>query len=85
MDSLDHFMDRLAVQYISALVFHHDDKYSLRSFTIRCAAPIDVYRTMWHAASGLFAVRLLVRHIKYAPRKPIRDENGSGGGLEIDG
>ncbi len=56
MDSLDHFMDWLAVQYISALnIIHYmHDKYSYEA-SLMALHDRDVYRTMACGIAGLSA------------------------------
>ena len=70
MESLDHFMDWLAVQYISALnIIHYmHDKYSYEA-SLMALHDRDVYRTMACGMAG----------------KPIRDENGLAIDFEIEG
>ena len=86
MDSLDHFMDWLAVQYISALnIIHYmHDKYSYEA-SLMALHDRDVYRTMACGIAGLSVVADSLSAIKYARVKPIRDENGLAVDFEIDG
>ncbi|EPW5338917.1 2-ketobutyrate formate-lyase/pyruvate formate-lyase [Escherichia coli] len=86
MDSLDHFMDWLAVQYISALnIIHYmHDKYSYEA-SLMALHDRDVYRTMACGIAGLSVVTDSLSAIKYARVKPIRDENGLAVDFEIDG
>ncbi|EEV4485792.1 2-ketobutyrate formate-lyase/pyruvate formate-lyase [Escherichia coli] len=86
MDSLDHFMDWLAVQYISALnIIHYmHDKYSYE-VSLMALHDRDVYRTMACGIAGLSVATDSLSAIKYARVKPIRDENGLAVDFEIDG
>ncbi|EFW2066237.1 2-ketobutyrate formate-lyase/pyruvate formate-lyase [Shigella flexneri] len=86
MDSLDHFMDWLAVQYISALnIIHYmHDKYSYEA-SLMALHDRDVYRTMACGIAGLSVAMDSLSAIKYARVKPIRDENGLAVDFEIDG
>ncbi|EMK7490254.1 2-ketobutyrate formate-lyase/pyruvate formate-lyase [Escherichia coli] len=86
MDSLDHFMDWLAVQYISALnIIHYmHDKYSYEA-SLMALHDRDVYRTMACGIAGLSVATDSLSVIKYARVKPIRDENGLAVDFEIDG
>ena len=86
MDSLDHFMDWLAVQYISALnIIHYmHDKNSYEA-SLMALHDRDVYRTMACGIAGLSVATDSLSAIKYARVKPIRDENGLAVDFEIDG
>ncbi|HGT5816208.1 TPA: 2-ketobutyrate formate-lyase/pyruvate formate-lyase [Escherichia coli] len=86
MDSLDHFMDWLAVQYISALnIIHYmHDKYSYEA-SLMALHDRDVYHTMACGIAGLSVATDSLSAIKYARVKPIRDENGLAVDFEIDG
>ena len=86
MESLDHFMDWLAVQYISALnIIHYmHDKYSYEA-SLMALHDRDVYRTMACGIAGLSVATDSLSAIKYARVKPIRDENGLAVDFEIDG
>ncbi|MEG1787066.1 MAG: formate C-acetyltransferase [Citrobacter sp.] len=86
MESLDHFMDWLAVQYISALnVIHYmHDKYSYEA-SLMALHDRDVYRTMACGMAGLSVAADSLSAIKYARVKPIRDENGLAVDFEIEG
>ncbi|KUH31776.1 pyruvate formate-lyase [Escherichia coli] len=86
MDSLDHFMDWLAVQYISALnIIHYmHDKYSYEA-SLMALHDRDFYRTMACGIAGLSVATDSLSAIKYARVKPIRDENGLAVDFEIDG
>ena len=67
MDSLDHFMDWLAVQYISALnIIHYmHDKYSYEA-SLMALHDRDVYRTMACGIAGLSVATDSLSAIKYA-------------------
>ena len=86
MESLDHFMDWLAVQYISALnIIHYmHDKYSYEA-SLMALHDRDVYRTMACGMAGLSVAADSLSAIKYARVKPIRDENGLAVDFEIEG
>ncbi|EMN0394920.1 MULTISPECIES: formate C-acetyltransferase [Citrobacter] len=86
MESLDHFMDWLAVQYISALnIIHYmHDKYSYEA-SLMALHDRDVYRTMACGIAGLSVAADSLSAIKYARVKPIRDENGLAIDFEIEG
>ncbi|HBB3633692.1 TPA: 2-ketobutyrate formate-lyase/pyruvate formate-lyase [Escherichia coli] len=86
MDSLDNFMDWLAVQYISALnIIHYmHDKYSYEA-SLMALHDRDVYRTMACGIAGLSVATDSLSAIKYTRVKPIRDENGLAVDFEIDG
>ena len=86
MESLDHFMDWLAVQYISALnIIHYmHDKYSYEASLV-ALHDRDVYRTMACGIAGLSVAADSLSAIKYARVKPIRDENGLAIDFEIEG
>ena len=86
MESLDHFMDWLAVQYISALnIIHYmHDKYSYEA-SLMARHDRDVYRTMACGMAGLSVAADSLSAIKYARVKPIRDENGLAVDFEIEG
>src|SRR5574344_2297951 len=86
MDSLDHFMDWLAVQYISALnIIHYmHDKYSYEA-SLMALHDRDVYRTMACGIAGLSVTADSLSAIKYAKVKPVRDEDGLAVDFEIEG
>ncbi|MCS1420763.1 formate C-acetyltransferase [Citrobacter portucalensis] len=86
MESLDHFMDWLAVQYISALnIIHYmHDKYSYEA-SLMALHDRDVHRTMACGMAGLSVAADSLSAIKYARVKPIRDENGLAVDFEIEG
>lgn len=86
MESLDHFMDWLAVQYISALnIIHYmHDKYSYEA-SLMALHDHDVYRTMACGIAGLSVAADSLSAIRYAQVKPIRDENGLAIDFAIEG
>ncbi|EHW1827859.1 formate C-acetyltransferase [Salmonella enterica subsp. arizonae serovar 40:z36:-] len=86
IESLDHFMDWLAVQYISALnIIHYmHDKYSYEA-SLMALHDRDVYRTMACGIAGLSVAADSLSAIKYARVKPIRDENGLAIDFAIEG
>ncbi|WP_436858974.1 formate C-acetyltransferase [Citrobacter tructae] len=86
MDSLDHFMDWLAVQYISALnIIHYmHDKYSYEA-SLMALHDRDVYRTMACGIAGLSVAADSLSAIKYAQVKPVRDHNGLAVDFVIEG
>lgn len=86
IQSLDHFMDWLATQYISALnVIHYmHDKYSYEA-SLMALHDRDVYRTMACGIAGLSVAADSLSAIKHARVKPIRDENGLAIDFEIEG
>ncbi|WP_407284602.1 formate C-acetyltransferase [Raoultella ornithinolytica] len=86
MDSLDHFMDWLAVQYISALnIIHYmHDKYSYEA-SLMALHDRDVYRTMACGIAGLSVATDSLSAIKYAKVKPVRDHTGLAVDFVIEG
>ncbi|HBJ6432142.1 pyruvate formate-lyase [Salmonella enterica subsp. enterica serovar Veneziana] len=86
MESLDHFMDWLAVQYISALnIIHYmHDKYSYEA-SLMALHDRDVYRTMACGIAGLSVAADSLSAIRYAQVKLIRDENGLAIDFAIEG
>ena len=86
MDSLDHFMDWLAVQYISALnIIHYmHDKYSYEA-SLMALHDRDVYRTMACGIAGLAVATDSLSAIKYAKVKPVRDHTGLAVDFVIEG
>ncbi|AYY73975.1 formate C-acetyltransferase [Citrobacter koseri] len=86
MESLDHFMDWLAVQYISALnIIHYmHDKYSYEA-SLMALHDRDVYRTMACGIAGLSVAADSLSAIKYAKVKPVRDHNGLAVDFVIEG
>ena len=86
MASLDHFMDWLAGQYISALnIIHYmHDKYSYEA-SLMALHDRDVYRTMACGIAGLSVAADSLSAIKHAKVKPIRDDSGLAIDFEIEG
>ena len=74
---MDHFMDWLAKQYVTALnIIHYmHDKYSYEA-SLMALHDRDVYRTMACGIAGLSVAADSLSAIKYAKVSPIRDENG---------
>jgi formate C-acetyltransferase len=86
MGSLDHFMDWLATQYITALNLIHymHDKYSYEA-SLMALHDRDVYRTMACGIAGLSVAVDSLSAIKYATVKPVRDQNGLAVDFVIEG
>ena len=86
MDRLDHFMDWLATQYVTALNIIHfmHDKYSYEAIQM-ALHDRDVIRTMACGIAGLSVTADSLSAIKYAKVKPIRDEDGLAIDFEIEG
>ncbi|GAB1439234.1 formate C-acetyltransferase [Providencia sp.] len=86
MDKMDHFMDWLATQYVTALNCIHfmHDKYSYEA-SLMALHDRDVYRTMACGIAGLSVAADSLSAIKYAKVKPIRDEDGIAIDFEIEG
>ncbi|MBI6529945.1 formate C-acetyltransferase [Proteus vulgaris] len=86
MNQMDHFMDWLATQYVTALnVIHYmHDKYSYEA-ALMALHDRDVYRTMACGIAGLSVAADSLSAIKYAKVSPIRDENGLAIDFKIDG
>ncbi|MFU9076053.1 formate C-acetyltransferase [Proteus columbae] len=86
MNKMDHFMDWLATQYVTALnVIHYmHDKYSYEA-ALMALHDRDVYRTMACGIAGLSVAADSLSAIKYAKVSPIRDENGLAVDFKIDG
>ena len=86
MESLDHFMDWLAKQYVTALnIIHYmHDKYSYEA-SLMALHDRDVIRTMACGIAGLSVAADSLSAIKYAKVKPIRDEDGLAVDFEIEG
>lgn len=86
MNSLDHFMDWLASQYITALNLIHymHDKYSYEA-SLMALHDRDIYRTMACGIAGLSVAVDSLSAIKYAVVKPIRDHNGLAIDFMIEG
>ena len=86
MERMDHFMDWLAKQYITALnIIHYmHDKYSYEA-SLMALHDRDVIRTMACGIAGLSVAADSLSAIKYAKVKPIRDEDGLAIDFEIEG
>ncbi|EKT58399.1 formate C-acetyltransferase [Providencia sneebia] len=86
MDRMDHFMDWLATQYVTALnIIHYmHDKYSYEA-ALMALHDRDVYRTMACGIAGLSVAADSLSAIKYAKVKPVRDEDGIAVDFEIEG
>jgi len=86
MDRLDHFMDWLATQYVTALnIIHYmHDKYSYEAIQM-ALHDRDVIRTMACGIAGLSVCADSLSAIKYAKVKPVRDEDGLAIDFEIEG
>ncbi|AZL85150.1 MULTISPECIES: formate C-acetyltransferase [Aliivibrio] len=86
MDRLDHFMDWLATQYVTALnsIHYMHDKYSYEA-SLMALHDRDVRRTMACGIAGLSVAADSLSAIKYATVKPIRDENGIAIDFDIEG
>lgn len=86
MDRMDHFMDWLAKQYVTALnIIHYmHDKYSYEA-SLMALHDRDVFRTMACGIAGLSVAADSLSAIKYAKVKPIRDEDGLAIDFDIEG
>ena len=86
MDRLDHFMDWLAKQYVTALnsIHYMHDKYSYEA-SLMALHDRDVRRTMACGIAGLSVAADSLSAIKFAKVKPIRDEDGIAIDFEIEG
>ncbi|WP_282597357.1 pyruvate formate lyase family protein, partial [Vibrio crassostreae] len=86
MDRLDHFMDWLAKQYVTALnsIHYMHDKYSYEA-SLMALHDRDVRRTMACGIAGLSVAADSLSAIKFATVKPIRDEDGIATDFEIEG
>ncbi|MDC9588451.1 formate C-acetyltransferase [Xenorhabdus sp. XENO-10] len=86
MDRMDHFMDWLAKQYVTALnIIHYmHDKYSYEA-SLMALHDRDVYRTMACGIAGLSVAADSLSAIKYAKVSPIRDEDGLAIDFNIEG
>ena len=75
MNRMDHFMDWLATQYVTALNIIHfmHDKYSYEA-ALMAFHDRDVYRTMACGIAGLSVAADSLSAIKYAKVKPIRGD-----------
>ena len=86
MARLDHFMDWLAKQYVTALNIIHfmHDKYSYEA-ALMALHDRGVYRTMACGIAGLSVAADSLSAIKYAKVKPVRDEDGLAIDFDIEG
>ncbi|MBD1226552.1 formate C-acetyltransferase [Xenorhabdus griffiniae] len=86
MARMDHFMDWLAKQYVTALnIIHYmHDKYSYEA-SLMALHDRDVYRTMACGIAGLSVAADSLSAIKYAKVSPIRDEDGLAIDFNIEG
>ncbi|MDC9593839.1 formate C-acetyltransferase [Xenorhabdus sp. IM139775] len=86
MDRMDHFMDWLAKQYVTALnIIHYmHDKYSYEA-SLMALHDRDVLRTMACGIAGLSVAADSLSAIKYAKVSPIRDEDGLAVDFNIEG
>jgi formate C-acetyltransferase len=86
MGRLDHFMDWLAKQYVTALnsIHYMHDKYSYEA-SLMALHDRDVRRTMACGIAGLSVAADSLSAIKFATVKPIRDENGIATDFDIEG
>ena len=75
MERMDHFMDWLATQYVTALNIIHfmHDKYAYEA-ALMAFHDRDVYRTMACGIAGLSVAADSLAAIKYATVKPIRGD-----------
>ncbi|TCL03815.1 formate C-acetyltransferase [Sodalis ligni] len=86
LNSMDHFMDWLAKQYVTALnIIHYmHDKYSYEA-SLMALHDRDVYRTMACGIAGLSVAADSLSAIKYAKVKPVRDADGMAVDFDIEG
>ncbi|MCE0488623.1 formate C-acetyltransferase [Pantoea sp. Mb-10] len=86
MERLDHFMDWLAKQYVTALnIIHYmHDKYSYEA-ALMALHDRDVYRTMACGIAGLSVAADSLSAIKYAKVRPVRDADGLAIDFAIEG
>ncbi|WP_413723787.1 formate C-acetyltransferase [Sodalis sp. RH16] len=86
LNSMDHFMDWLAKQYVTALnIIHYmHDKYSYEA-SLMALHDRDVYRTMACGIAGLSVAADSLSAIKYAKVKPVRDAEGMAVDFDIEG
>ncbi|CAO97194.1 Formate acetyltransferase 1 [Erwinia tasmaniensis Et1/99] len=86
MERMDHFMDWLAKQYVTALnIIHYmHDKYSYEA-ALMALHDRDVYRTMACGIAGLSVAADSLSAIKYARVSTIRDEDGLAVDFNIEG
>ncbi|WP_446469467.1 formate C-acetyltransferase [Xenorhabdus stockiae] len=85
-ERMDHFMDWLAKQYVTALnIIHYmHDKYSYEA-SLMALHDRDVHRTMACGIAGLSVAADSLSAIKYAKVTPIRDEDGLAVDFKIEG
>lgn len=85
-DKMDHFMDWLAKQYITALNAIHfmHDKYSYEA-SLMALHDLHVKRTMACGIAGLSVAADSLSAIKYAKVTPVRDEDGLAIDFNIEG
>ncbi|MDP5255095.1 MULTISPECIES: formate C-acetyltransferase [unclassified Vibrio] len=85
-DKMDHFMDWLAKQYVTALnaIHYMHDKYSYEA-SLMALHDLNVKRTMACGIAGLSVAADSLSAIKYAKVTPIRDEDGIAVDFKIDG
>ena len=86
MARMDHFMDWLAKQYVTALnIIHYmHDKYSYEA-ALMALHDRDVYRTMACGIAGLSVAADSLSAIKYAKVTTIRDEDGPAIDFKVEG
>ncbi|WP_153446877.1 formate C-acetyltransferase [Vibrio algicola] len=85
-EKMDHFMDWLATQYVTALnsIHYMHDKYSYEA-SLMALHDRDVRRTMACGIAGLSVAADSLSAIKYAKVTPIRDEDGLALDFNIEG
>ncbi|MEZ9303939.1 formate C-acetyltransferase [Vibrio breoganii] len=85
-DKMDHFMDWLATQYVTALnaIHYSHDKYSYEA-ALMALHDRDVARTMACGIAGLSVAADSLAAIKYAKVSPVRDEDGIAIDFNIEG
>jgi formate C-acetyltransferase len=86
LSRVDHFMDWLATQYVTALnIIHYmHDKYAYEAIQM-ALHDRDVVRTMACGIAGLSIAADSLSAIKYAKVKAVRDEDGIAQSFDIDG
>ncbi|MER2981260.1 formate C-acetyltransferase [Serratia bockelmannii] len=86
MARMDHFMDWLAKQYVTALnIIHYmHDKYNYEA-ALMALHDRDVYRTMACGIAGLSVAADSLSAIKYAKVTTIRDEDGLAIDFKVEG
>ncbi|MGO1295801.1 MAG: formate C-acetyltransferase [Vibrio sp.] len=85
-EKMDHFMDWLAKQYVTALNAIHfmHDKYSYEA-SLMALHDLHVRRTMACGIAGLSVAADSLSAIKYAKVSPVRDEDGLAIDFNIEG